>query len=91
MSHTCQINIWNEQDWELDDGMLQAVLVRVSHHVPNASLIDIYPQERVPDDAPAYKDPGWLEWIINIKYHSGAKLTIGAIQRGYGAEYEFHS
>lgn len=91
MSHNCQINIWNEHDWELDYGMLYAVMARMVRHVPNTSAIDVYPQERVPLDAPAYKHPGWLEWIVRLKYHSGVEMTIGCIQRQPGAEFEFHS
>lgn len=91
MSKSCQINIWNELDWELDEGMMFAVLQRLTWYVQQACLIDVYPQERIPTDAPAYKSPGWLEWIINIKYHGGGRLTIGALQREVGAEYEFHS
>lgn len=91
MSKSCQINIWNEHDWDLDDGMMNAVLVRLGWHIQQAELIDIYPQLRVPEDAPAWQSPGWLEWIIHIKYHGGGKLTIGAIQRNLDAEFEFHS
>jgi len=88
---TCQINIHNVLGWELDQQMLEAVLARVAQHVKCAKLIDIYPQERVPADAPAYKHPGWLEWIINIRYHTDFRLTMGCIQRAPKAEYEFHS
>jgi hypothetical protein len=91
VSKNCQITIWNEHDWELDDGMMFAVLQRLTHHVQQAEMIDVYPQERIPVDAPAWKSPGWLEWILRIKYRGGGGLTIGAIQRTVGAGYEFHS
>lgn len=88
---TCQINVHNVLGWELDQDMLNAVLGRVALHVPQALIIEIYPQERVPEDAPAYKHPGWLEWIVNIRYRTGSRLTFGCIQRTKGAEFEFHS
>ena len=88
---SCQIGVHNVLGWELDAGMLEAVLKRVALHVPQAKVIDVYPQERVPADAPLYKHPGWLEWIVNITYHTTSKLTFACIQRGVDAEYEFHS
>ena len=91
MSKNCTINIWNEHDWELDEGMMFAVLQRLSWHVQQAATIDVYPQLRIPADAPEWKSPGWLEWRINIRYHSGGRLTIGALQRSIGAGFEFHS
>lgn len=85
------ITVVNEFDQPLDEGMLQTVMVRVARHIPNARFIDIYTQSRVPLDQPAYKHPGWLEWIIKITYNNSCVITIGAIQRQIGAEYEFHS
>lgn len=97
MARNCQINVWNEHDWELDPGMYEFVMKRVvARHGPQAVSIDIYPQERVPADAPAYKHPGWLEWTCNIKYSGvdgkpGGGMTIGCIQRKIDGEYESHS
>lgn len=92
MSRNCQINVWNELDWELDEGMMAFVMSRVvARHAAQAKLIDIYPMERIPADAPVYQHPGWLEWIVNIKYINGGGMTIGCIQRSVGAEYESHS
>lgn len=88
---TCQINIHNVLGWDLDQEMLDAVMGRIARHIPQAKLIDIYPQERVPADAPAFKHPGWLEWIVNIRYHTDSRLTIGCIQREMFGGFEFHS
>lgn len=88
---TCTINVHNMLGWSLDDEMLDAVLHKCARHLPQAKLIDVYPQERVPADAPAYKNPGWLEWGISITYRGGGGLFIGAIQRKVGAEFEFHT
>ena len=90
-SKNCQINLWNEQCWELDAGMLEFVMSRVTRHCTQAKIIDIYPQERVPADAPAYKHPGWLEWIVRIQYQHGGALTLGCIQRSADAQFESHS
>ena len=88
---TCVINVWNLHGWELDQDMLNAVMAKALQHLQQATLIDVYPQERVPANAPAYKHPGWLEWIIRIQYVGGGSLTIGCIQRTIGAKVEFHS
>ena len=91
MSKTCVVTLWNEHDYPLDEAMLNSVMKVVARHMPQAKFIDIYPQERVPEDAPAYKHPGWLEWMVRIQYHSGGALSIGCIQRNVGAAFEFHS
>lgn len=88
---TCQIMVWNEQDFELDQEMTNKAMLLCAHHLQHAKLIDVYPQQRVPADAPSWQNPGWLEWLVMIQPHSGAKLTIGIIQRKPGAEFECHS
>lgn len=88
---TCQINIHNVLGWDLDPEMTNKAMLLCARHLDNAKVIDVYPQERVPADAPAYKSPGWLEWIVRIHGHSGSTLTVGIIQRTIGAEFEVHS
>lgn len=90
---TCQINLWNEHGWELDHPMQDKVFQVVSRHAHWAKMIDIYPQERVSDDAPAWKTPGWLEWIVRVHGNEshGGTLTIGVLQRTKGAEFECHT
>ena len=83
MSKNTQINIWNEHDWELDPAVLYAVMHRMAAHVPQAERIEVYPQER--------NKNGFLEWVINIKYHVGSRLTIGCVQRKPEAPVEFHT
>lgn len=34
---------------------------------------------------------GWLEYMLILKYESGQKLVVGAIQRTPTGEIEFHS
>jgi hypothetical protein len=69
---------------DADPGMFQAVFERVIlRHGPQAESIDIYPSDRKPD--------GWLEWLCRVQYRGGGALTIGAIQRQPGGEYEFHT
>ena len=81
---TCVVNIHNVQGWDLDAGILMAVLTRVvAWHAPQASLIDIYPQERERD--------GSAQWICNLKYRGGGGMTIVALQREAGAVVELHS
>lgn len=88
---TCTLTVHNVLGWELDEGMLRAVLARCALHVPQAHTIDVYPQERSPADAPAWKHPGFLEWTLRVLYRSGSALTIGCIQRAPGEPFEFHT
>lgn len=91
MSRNCVINLWNEHDWDLDSDMMEFAMLRAARHAHNASHINIYPQERIPMDAPEWKYPGRIEWIMNIDYHSGGRLTLGLLQRGPGQPFESHS
>lgn len=92
VDQNCQINIWNQLGWELDQQMLGAVMARIAHHVPQASIIDVYPQERTPADAPAWKFPGRIEWTVTILYrHASQRFVLGALQRQPGDPVEFHS
>jgi hypothetical protein len=89
---TCKITLWNEHGWDLDPEMLAFVMGRVvARHAPQAHTVDVYPQERIPLDAPNWKSPGWLEWIVRVLYVGGGSLTIGCIQRGPGLEFESHT
>lgn len=88
---TCVISLHNVQGWTLDSTMLGAVMKRVAGLAPACNVIDIYPQERSPLDAPAWKHPGYLEWTMRLHYHGGLWITMGCIQREPGAEIEFHT
>jgi hypothetical protein len=57
----------------------------------NVKKVTIFKNDRVPADAPPYKNPGWLEWGILYEYKTGGRLYVGAIQRTIGAAIEFHS
>ena len=74
-----------------DDGMMKACFSKVVDH--QGSLIEaiIVCDDRVPDDAPDYKHPGWLEFSLQMKYEGGHNLYMGAIQRTKDANIEFHS
>lgn len=80
------ITIHNAEDLE-PSAILQAVM-RARMDECDA---DIYVAPRVPADAPEYKHPGWLEYIIVLTYGSGRKFTVGMIQRKSGEPFEFHS
>jgi predicted small metal-binding protein len=88
---TCALTVHNVLGWELDGDMLAEFLRRLSLHVPQAHIIDIYPQERVPTDAPVWENPGWLEWHASVLYRGGGALYIACIQRTPGAAYEYHT
>lgn len=68
-----------------------AVMATAARHTHRAKEIKVFCAARIPDDAPPYKNPQWLEYSISISYEDGGKLFIGAIQRTKGATVEFHS
>jgi hypothetical protein len=75
-----------------EPAMLHDVITNMARHVSeNVVTIEIIVSPRVPADAPAYKHPGWCEYLCHIRYANQGRLTIGAIQRQDGAATEFHS
>lgn len=60
----------------------------IHQHLARAT---IFVQPRVPLDAPDYKHPGWLEYILKLTYDTACTMTIGMIQRRPGEPFEFHS
>lgn len=68
-----------------------AVMAKAARHTHRAKAITVYCAARIPDDAPQYNNPQWLEYGISISYEDGGKLFIGAIQRAKGRDIEFHS
>lgn len=69
---------------------LSMALERIGRHQHLASA-KIFVQPRVPLDAPEWKSPGWLEYILRLTYESAHTITIGMIQRRPGGKFEFHS
>lgn len=61
--------------------MLSAVTRRAMEFAD--SSIRVTPSDR--------KASGWLEWSMQVHFHTGTQLFIGAIQRQPEAEIEFHS
>lgn len=69
---------------------LSQALQRVANF-QHLSSAKVFVQPRVPLDAPEYKSPGWLEYVLRLVFDSGSVMTIGMIQRRPGAKFEFHS
>lgn len=88
---TCAIRINNPLGFELDKVMLGAVLAKCAQYASEPYLISIHATERIPDDAPAYRNPGWIEWSMVLTHEGRQRLVIGAIQRSLGCEVEFHT
>ena len=63
-------------------GLLQACVARMAQYnrLENATL---YVNER--------NKEGWLEYFMVMQYDDGGKLTVGALQRNTGMQFEFHS
>ena len=57
------------------------------------TLVDIYVYHRVPSNAPAYKNPGWLEYGISVRKNErdDSPYYVAMIQRSPTHEVEFHS
>lgn len=86
-----QITIHNEGNIALDSDITEALFKRLLRDRDYISKADVYPQERVNKDAPAYKHPGHLEWILKLVYKNGSSITICMLQRHEGEAVEFHS
>ena len=69
---------------------LQTALVRTLWH-QNVKKVDIFVNSRIPDNAPDWKYPGWLEYGLKFEYETGGQMFVAMIQRKRGASYEFHS
>ena len=74
---------------------LQKAIERATNYSQgNHERIEIYCKVRVPDDAPDYKHPGWLEYFITFykkDEHQEPSFFICMVQRNKNAEFEFHS
>lgn len=72
-----------------DEHLAAATKVCLRHqHVQHA---DIYVTPRVPADAPAWRNPGWIEYLVRMDYETGGGMTVGVIQRKPGEKIECHS
>ena len=69
---------------------LQTALVRTLWH-QNVRKVDIFVSPRVPEDAPEWGHPEWLEYGLKFEYETGGQMFVAMIQRKRGADYEFHS
>lgn len=69
---------------------LQTALVRTLWH-QNVRKVDIFVSPRVPENAPEWKYPEWLEYGLKFEYETGGQMFVAMIQRKRGADYEFHS
>ena len=69
---------------------LQTALVRTLWH-QTVKKVEIFVNSRIPDDAPDWKYPGWLEYGLKFEYDTGGTMYVAMIQRKRGASYEFHS
>jgi len=87
---------YDDASFELRDADIPVVekcIALISRHAQGDRLLtaNVYMQRRVPTDAPAYKHPEWLEYLVVLTYNTGARLTVGVIQRTIGADIECHS
>ena len=71
-----------------EPGLLGDVLERL-RRFENVAEAHIYVQPRKPESA--LSDPGWAEYLTQLSFTDGGKLTLGCIQRKPGMQTEFHS
>lgn len=69
---------------------LQTALVRTLWH-QNVRKVDIFVSPRVPEDAPEWKYPEWLEYGLKFEYETGGQMFVAMIQRRPDQPFEFHS
>ncbi len=87
------IKICNPTDAEIEEKMLSACLTRAARFIANGKVVqvEIIISARVPRDAPAYRHPGWLEYVIYVSYVDLNAMEVHAIQRRKDQEIEFCS
>ena len=71
-------------------GPLNAAIAKAEQYSATADVY-IYCSSRVLETAAAWEHPGWLEYTIQVRYHTGELFCMGMIQRRPDAEIEFHS
>ena len=76
---------------------LKKAVERAKRFAPDDSVYDhikIICKARIPDTAPPFQHPGWLEYFITFYKkveHKEPSFFICMIQRTKNAEFEFHS
>jgi len=80
------ITIYNQND--VEPKFLGEILTRLAYH-QHVATAKIVVNKRNTDGR---RDPlGWIEYLVQVEYEDGGKLTIGALQRGLNEPTEFHS
>ena len=69
---------------------LQTALARTLWH-QNVKKVDIFVSPRVPENAPEWKHPEWLEYGLKFEYSTGGQMFVAMIQRTPDQPFEFHS
>ena len=72
-------------------GHLGKCLQKLAQYVNQAESATVFCYKRALEEAYPYQNPGWIEYLIAIKFLDGSALTIWAIQRTKDSEIEFHS
>ena len=77
------VMVHNVEELSDDNTPLLVECIKRAAIYQSLNTATIYVQSRNAD--------GWLEFIMKFAYEDGGKLTVGAIQRRPGAEFEYHS
>ena len=83
----------HNSEWAEQKMLLKAVERAYLMYEQADTLVDIYVYHRVPNTAPAYKNPGWLEYGISVRKNErdDSPYYVAMIQRSPTHEVEFHS
>ena len=87
------VKILNGAGFAVDHTMLAACLKKAAYYLCQEGCYEVLlvVGERVPQNAPSYKHPGWIEWQMNISFADNTGLLLVCVQRKPHLEVEFHS
>jgi hypothetical protein len=79
----------HEREFAEDEALAKALALCARHQ--NVLRAEIYVSPRIPLDAEDYKNPGWIEYGVLLKYKTGGQMYVAIIQRRPGEPWESHS
>lgn len=93
MHNTKSLSIQNDEKCLVETKMLAACMAKAAQYLTEQSCIgvDLFVTARVPMDAPSYRHPGWLEYVMVVKFDGNSNLEMHCVQRKPHLDVEFHT